>query len=74
MLTGDHAQTYAPGHHNFTETFLYEPALDPTVSTAQRAELVTANIRFLHVFHDRDLGGPNVVHAIGFDGIARVLP
>ena len=73
VLTGDFAQTYAPGHHNFTETFLYEPALDPAVPAAQRAELTAANIRFIHVFHDRNLGGPNVVTIIGFDGKARAV-
>jgi hypothetical protein len=74
VLTSDFAQTYAPGHHNFTETFLFEPALDPNVTAEQRAELATADIRLIHVFHDRDLGGPNIVRVIGFDGKARPLP
>ena len=27
-------QAYRPGHHNFTEDFLFEPGLDPGVSKA----------------------------------------
>jgi hypothetical protein len=74
VLTSDFAQTYAPGHHNFTETFIFEPALDPNVTAEQRTELTTADIRLIHVFHDRDLGGPDMVRVIGFDGKARELP
>jgi hypothetical protein len=29
VLTDDFAQTYAPGHHNFTEVFLFEPRSIP---------------------------------------------
>ena len=47
VLRSGAAQTYSPGHHNFTETFLFEPALDPEVSAAQRAELEAAGIRQL---------------------------
>ena len=47
VLRSGASQTYSPGHHNFTETFLFEPALDPGVSTAQRAELEAAGIRQL---------------------------
>jgi hypothetical protein len=50
VLTDDFAQTYAPGHHNFTEVFLFEPALDPGITAEQRAELEAANIRMIHVF------------------------
>jgi len=75
VLTDEFAQTYGPGHHNFTETFLYEPALDPATTAAQRAELQVENIRLIHVYHDRigELGSDRVT-AIGFDGTARVLP
>ncbi|MFM7214482.1 MAG: PEP/pyruvate-binding domain-containing protein [Verrucomicrobiota bacterium] len=46
------AQTYSPGHHNFTETFLFEPRLDPATTAAQRKELETAGIQQILV----DLG------------------
>ncbi|HET6406672.1 MAG TPA: PEP/pyruvate-binding domain-containing protein, partial [Chthoniobacteraceae bacterium] len=73
VLTNEFAQTYAPGHHNFTEVFLYEPALDPAVTPAQRTELENANIRHIHVYHDRMLGGDDVVRVIGFDGEFRTV-
>ena len=47
VLRSGFAQTYSPGHHNFSETFLFEPALDPEVSAAQRAELEAGGIRQL---------------------------
>ncbi|MFO0869666.1 MAG: PEP/pyruvate-binding domain-containing protein [Pirellulales bacterium] len=52
-LTGDASQTYAPGHHNFTEEFLFEPGLEASLTARQRAELATKNIRLLHVSDDR---------------------
>lgn len=59
-LTNDASQTYAPAHHNFTEQFLFEPALDPSLTAAQKAELARQNIRYIHVYDDRnDLGGPS---------------
>jgi hypothetical protein len=38
------AQTYAPGHHNFWELFLFEPRRDPAVNAAQWAELEAKQI------------------------------
>jgi hypothetical protein len=52
LLRNRASQTYSPGHHNFTETFLFEPALDPGVSPAQLAELETAQIQQLIVDGD----------------------
>ncbi len=74
VLTGEFAQTYAPGHHNFYETFIFEPRLDPGVTDAQRAELKAANIRLLHVYHDVALGGEDAIHVLGFDRKFRRLP
>jgi len=73
VLTSEFAQTYAPGHHNFFEVFLYEPALDPAVTTEQKTELQDANIRLIHVYHDRMLGGDDVIRVVGFDGEFRTL-
>jgi len=39
VLSAPYAQTYVPGHHNFWETFLFEPELDPGVSPEVLAEL-----------------------------------
>ena len=45
VLRDPAAQTYSPGHHNFTETFLFEPRLDPATTAAQRKELEVAGIQ-----------------------------
>ncbi len=44
-LTGYYSQTYKPEHHNFGEWFLFEPALEETLSPQQKAELESAQIR-----------------------------
>ena len=49
VLTGYYSQTYRPGHHNFTEEFIFEPRLEPGLSAATLAELQAANIQMLHV-------------------------
>ena len=54
--------------------FLYEPALDPGVTPAQKAELELANVRLIHVYHDLALGGDDVVRVMGFDREFRILP
>jgi len=63
------AQTYHPYHHNFSEEFLLEPALDPSVSAAQKAELADANIRWVYLFtEDRTTAQ---VWFVGRDGVLR---
>ncbi|MBL9173969.1 MAG: hypothetical protein JNL10_10585 [Verrucomicrobiales bacterium] len=49
VLRAAAAQTYSPGHHNFTETFVFEPRLDPAVPTTRIAELEAAGIRMVIV-------------------------
>jgi len=71
VLRSAAAQTYSPGHHNFTETFLFEPALDPGTSPAQVAELEAAGIRQL-VIDDGFLDGP-VFWVVGPGGKLRRL-
>lgn len=44
-LTGTFPQSYDSIRHNFFESFLFEPALDPGVSSEVLAELRSANIR-----------------------------
>lgn len=77
-LTSDAAQTYAPGHHNFTEQFLFEPGLDPSLTAAQRAELAAKNVKMIHVFDDRaNIGGTGApslqLTYIGADDKFRVV-
>ncbi len=39
LLQNSHAQTCLPGHHNFWETFLFKPRLDPGVPPEVLTEL-----------------------------------
>ncbi len=43
-----YAQTYRPGHHNFSEEFLFEPRLDPNVSQEQLDELEGKDVRLIY--------------------------
>ncbi len=52
VLTDPFAQTYKPGHHNFTEEFVFEPALDPNVPQAQLDALAAAGVRVLHAYDE----------------------
>jgi hypothetical protein len=47
VLRDEFAQTYRPGHHNFTEDFLFDPHLEPGLDPALLAELRARNIRGL---------------------------
>jgi hypothetical protein len=71
VLTNYFSQTYRPGHHNFTEEFIFEPRLEPGLSPSTLAELNAANIQLLHVWW----GGGNVFvfNVLGWDGIIRRL-
>ncbi len=68
-LSGVFSQTYDSIRHNFFETFLFEPGLDPAVSPALLEELRSANIRSIRV----DLGefAPESVWILGWDGTVR---
>jgi hypothetical protein len=48
ILESEWAQTYRPGHHNFSEDFLFEPGLDPGVPVETLAELEAMDIRAIH--------------------------
>jgi hypothetical protein len=70
VLTGYYSQTYRPGHHNFTEEFIFEPRLEPGLPAATLAELQAVNIRFLHL----ELGFTEpVINVLGMDGKLRRL-
>ena len=70
VLTNYYSQTYRPGHHNFTEEFIFEPRLEPGLSAQALAELQAANIRFFHVHFGF---GDTVINVLGFDGKMRSL-
>jgi hypothetical protein len=68
-LTNYYSQTYRPGHHNFTEEFIFEPRLDPSLSAATRAELEAANIHLIYL----ELGSGDNAMVLGLDGKFRPL-
>jgi hypothetical protein len=69
------ARTVQPGHHNFYETVLIEPGLDPTLPRSARDALAAANIR--QIWTLKDLAGiflgeqSEDILYIGFDGSVR---
>ncbi len=48
VLRSDLSQTYHPGHHNFSEDFIFDPHLEPGLDPAILAELAARNIRALY--------------------------
>lgn len=69
-LTNAYSQTYAPGHHNFSEEFVFEPRLDPGTSPAALAQLSAANIQLIYAYWN---SATNVLYALGFDQKFRPL-
>jgi hypothetical protein len=66
------SRTLLPGHHNFVETVLLEPALDPALAETTRAALQAANIRYIYTFKDLDIGvSPDDIRYFGFDNSVR---
>jgi len=67
VLRAEAAQTYAPGHHNFSEVFVFEPARDPGVPAEQIAALEAQGIRQLLAF----LGWEPIAGMAVFDAEGR---
>lgn len=70
VLRGYYSQTYRPGHHNFTEDFIFEPGLEPGLPAATLAELAAMDIQYLHI--QAGFAEP-VFHVVGMDGRLRKL-
>jgi hypothetical protein len=70
LLEGYFSQTYRPGHHNFTEEFVFEPRLEEGISAVTLAELQALNV--MRIYVQLGLSMP-VIRAIGFDGSVRDL-
>lgn len=70
VLHGFWSQTYRPGHHNFTEEFLFEPRLEEGLSPAVKAELEAANVQWIYVEVSYDTSSIGVM---GTDGVFRML-
>ena len=63
------SQTYRPGHHNFSEEYIFEPRLEPSVAPDTLAELAGANIQFLHIH--RRIDDRHEFTVLGLNGVLR---
>lgn len=54
VLHGYYSQTLQPGHHNFSEVFLFEPRLEPGISPSILDQLEAANIHLIYFFYDQE--------------------
>lgn len=68
VLRGYWSQTYRPGHHNFSEEFVFEPRLEEGIDPDLLAELEGADIRLIYV----SVGSINDgIQVVGADGGLR---
>lgn len=67
-LRGEFSQTYRPGHHNFSEEFIFEPALEEAISASVLAELEAKNVRFIYMLVNFDR---SEVQILGLDEVFR---
>ena len=70
VLTKEASRSFEPGHHNFYEVFLFEPAFDD-LSSEQRQELLDRDIAQIHVTTTMSLGDPPSFWFVGIDGEFR---
>lgn len=73
VLKDYYSQSYRPEHHNFSENFLFEPALEPGISPAIIAELEARNIRYIYVRADAFDNETNRILVAGPDWHFRPL-
>jgi hypothetical protein len=72
VLRGYYSQTYRPHHHNFSEDFIFEPALEAGISPTILDELRAKNIRYIYVFWGGQEFG-DAIWVAGEDGNFRAL-
>ncbi len=68
VLHGYWSQTYHPFHHNFSEEFVFEPAREPGLPAALRAELLQKDVAL--VYFQPDYDGVDI-RLIGLSGAVR---
>ncbi len=66
VLRDYYSQTYRPGHHNFSEDFLFEPRLEPGISKQSLAELRAKDIRLIYMIVG-SFSGQDCIQTFGFD-------
>ncbi len=67
VLKGYYSQTFRPEHHNQVEHFLFEPRLEPGLSTAILDQLRDKGIRLVHMILDKDNVAPDESKIIAYD-------
>jgi hypothetical protein len=72
VLSSYYSQTYDPERHGFAEDFMFEPALDPGVSSESLAELHAAGVARIQVHHPIFFGGSDELMLYGPDGSCLV--
>jgi hypothetical protein len=69
VLNGYYSRTYRPEHHNLIENFLFEPRLEPDLSSDILDDLQSLDVRLIHLILDnRESGNESQVTTYGFDG------
>jgi hypothetical protein len=68
-----YALTFLAGHHNFFNDFIVDPTLEPSLTTAQRADLASQNIRLFYG-HTQGFGPGGGFYILGLDGTVRSVP
>ena len=71
VLKGWFSQTYAPGHHNFWEEFIFEPSMEEGFSDELLSKLEEADVKQIYLFIERWRSANAMI--IGFDGKARAF-
>ena len=71
VLKGWFSQTYAPGHHNFWEEFIFEPSMEEGISAEVLAELEDSDVKQIYIFND--MGRSANAMIIDFNGKARAF-
>lgn len=69
-LQGYWSQTYRPGHHNFTEAFVFEPRLEEGIDRAVLDELLALDVVALRVESSWE---EPIIHAMDANGRWRLL-
>ncbi len=71
VLTNYYSQSYGAFHHNFFESFVFEPRLEPGLPSSTLAQLNAANIQLLYIYSSGNR--PVVLYVLGFDQKFRRL-
>jgi hypothetical protein len=76
-LRGEYSQTYRPGHHNFTEEFIFEPRLEQGLPPSIIEELEAASVQLIYVLWSGEFAfpgtPPSLIMILGTDGKFRTL-